>query len=118
MSTSYSDYDGGTSQDSGQDPAGAARKIGDKAKSVGAAAQDRLEQAADSLTGAAAKAQAKAKDLYGQASVRVRNAAGKVEPMVKDKPYAAIGVALGVGMVAGLLMGGGRSRIIEVRPRD
>jgi ElaB/YqjD/DUF883 family membrane-anchored ribosome-binding protein len=118
MSTSYTDYDGGTADDGGKDSAGAARKLADKAKSVGAAAQERLGQAADSFSGAAAKAQAKAKDLYGQASVKVRDVAGKVPPAVKEKPYAALGVALGVGVVAGMLMAGRGPKVIEVRPRD
>ena len=117
MSNPNTDYDGSTPYDSGKDPAGAARNMADKAKAAGAAAQDRLEQAADSVTDAAAKAQAKAKDLYNQASVRVRDVAGKVDPVVKEKPYASLGVALGLGVVAGLLMAGRGPKVIEVRPR-
>ena len=116
MSTPFSDYDGSAAYDGGPDAAGATRKLADKAKSVGAAAQDRLEQAADGVTEAAAKAQAKAKDLFDKASVRVRDVAGKVDPVVKDKPYVTLGVALGVGVVAGLLMGGRGPKVIEVRP--
>ena len=52
-----------------------------------------------------------AQDMMGQAKDKALDVSGDLHARVKDQPMAALGVALGVGVVLGLLLSGGRKTV-------
>lgn len=95
-----------------------ARSVRDKAQAASAKAHGKIDDAANFVSDTATKASAQAKDIYGQVSERARNVAERVDPYVKHRPYAAMGVVAAVGLVAGLLMSSRGPKVIYVKPRD
>ena len=95
-----------------------ARGVRDKAQAASAKAHSKIDDAASLVSDTAFKASAQAKDLYGQVSERAHSVAEQVDPYVKHRPYAAMGVVAAVGLVAGLLMAGRGPKVIYVKPRD
>lgn len=94
------------------------RKVSDKAQAASAAAQDRIGRAADYVSDKAVKAGAQAKDFYGEVAGRARKVADQVDPYVKNRPYATMGVMVAAGLLVGLLMAGRGPKVIYVEPRD
>ena len=97
---------------------GAATQVEGQAQKVIGSAQDTLNQAAESAKAAVSRAGETARDVYGQAQQRVQDVRGTVDPFVREKPYAALGVAAAAGLVLGLLLAGRGPRIVYVKPRD
>jgi ElaB/YqjD/DUF883 family membrane-anchored ribosome-binding protein len=94
-----------------------ARKVSDTAQSAGANAQRRIGEAASYVSQAASKASAQAKDLYGDVAGRARKLADTVDPYVKDKPYATMGLVAVAGLLFGLIMAGRGPKVIYVDPK-
>jgi len=93
----------------------------DKPGSEGATARrlsgkvaDGVEKVVERLNGGIAAAKTQGASAYGVARRKAQDVAGAVDPMVREKPYAAIGAALGLGVVLGMLIS--RPRVIYVRP--
>jgi ElaB/YqjD/DUF883 family membrane-anchored ribosome-binding protein len=96
---------------------GAAKQVEGNAQAVAGKAQDALNDAAEKIGALIAKLRDQANDLYGQAQDRAHKVADQVDPYVHEKPYQAAGVALAVGLLAGLLIAGRGPRVIVVKPR-
>jgi ElaB/YqjD/DUF883 family membrane-anchored ribosome-binding protein len=94
-----------------------AQKVSDTAQSTGAKAQRRIGEAANYVSHAASKASAQAKDLYGDVAGRARKFAGTVDPYVKDKPYATMGLVAVAGLLFGLIMAGRGPKVIYVESK-
>ena len=93
-----------------------------------ARAQDAVAEAADKVADKVVEASAKANvmadtlgeratDAYGKAVLTARQLDATIEPFVQERPYAALGIAAGLGIVAGLLLAGRGPKVIYVRPR-
>jgi ElaB/YqjD/DUF883 family membrane-anchored ribosome-binding protein len=104
------------SEDLGTD--GAVREAKGRARKVAGKVQDGIDKVADQLSGAVATAGETTRSAYDVTSQRARQIADKVQPIVDERPYAFAAVALGVGVVIGLLLNAGGPKIIYVKPRD
>ncbi len=100
-----------------------ARKRRTPAKSTARKTQDAILDAADKVVDAGEKAHAvateaidRAGEAYADAQLTVRQVRGQVEPFVDERPYAALGIAVGVGFLLGMLFGARRPKVIYVRP--
>lgn len=79
--------------------------------------QDAIADAADTISATAVKVGDRARETYANVTVQVQRAADQVDPFVKQKPYAALGLAALGGVLFGLLFAGRGPKIIYVRPR-
>lgn len=95
-----------------------ARNVTDTAHSTSATAQRKIGEAAGYVSEAAKKASAQAKDLYGEVTGRARKVAQTVDPYVKGKPYATMGLAVVTGLTLGLIMAGRGPKVIYVEPKS
>ena len=96
--------------------AGAANKVKATARKVQAQVEDKVHALADQLAGGVSTLADRGVSAYDRAATKTRDVAARVEPMVKERPLAATGIALGVGVVLGLLLAGGRTKVVYVRP--
>jgi ElaB/YqjD/DUF883 family membrane-anchored ribosome-binding protein len=94
-----------------------AQKVSDTAHATGGAAQRRIAEAANQVSEAASHASAQAKNLYGEVSGRARKIAETVDPYVKDKPYATMGMVAVAGLLFGLIVAGRGPKVIYVEPK-
>ena len=95
-----------------------ARKVSDTAHSTSSSAQRKIGEAAHSISDAAMKASSQAKDLYGEVTGKARRVVRQVDPYVKEKPYATMGMVAVGGLLLGLLMAGRGPKVIYVEPND
>jgi len=95
-----------------------ARKVGDTARSTSSQAQRKISEAANYVSDAAMKASHQAKDLYGEVTDKARMVAQTVDPYVKGKPYATMGIVAVTGLLIGLLMAGRGPKVIYVEAKD
>lgn len=87
---------------------GAVRKgVGHVQDAVGGLTGDGRTQADGKLNQAAGSVQ----DMVGQARERASDLYGEVEGYAKQQPLAALAVTLGLGVVIGLVLGGGRKTV-------
>jgi ElaB/YqjD/DUF883 family membrane-anchored ribosome-binding protein len=70
-----------------------------EAKRVIGQAADQASETVDKLGGGA-------KEAYGYAAQRAQKAADVLNPLMRERPYAALGLAAVAGIVLGLLAGG------------
>lgn len=96
---------------------GEVRQFAGKAQSAAGEAEETLRDTVDYVNGVLNRLKTQADELYGQAAERVRKVAGQVEPMVKERPYVALGAVAAAGLLAGLLLAGRGPRVIYVKPR-
>jgi ElaB/YqjD/DUF883 family membrane-anchored ribosome-binding protein len=97
---------------------GAAKQVEGEAQAAAGRVQEALTDATLRISALVAKLKDQATELYGQAQDRAHKAAERIDPVVREKPYQAVGVALTVGLLTGLLIAGRGSRVIVVRARD
>ncbi|HLZ82341.1 MAG TPA: hypothetical protein VKQ54_02165 [Caulobacteraceae bacterium] len=95
-----------------------AHKVSDTAQSASSSAQRKIGEAANTISDAAMKASSQAKDLYGEVTGKARRVVQQVDPYVKGKPYATMGMVAVAGLLLGLLMAGRGPRVIYVEPND
>lgn len=92
-----------------------AGKVQDAIAQVAESATAAVNRLSEQATTAVNSISDHAREAYGKASGRAQKVAETVDPFVKDQPYAALGVAAGVGLVLGLLAAGRGPRVIYVR---
>ena len=95
-----------------------ARRVSDTARSTGSQAQHKIGEAAGYVSDAAMRASHQVKDLYGEVSGKARKVAQTVDPYVKGKPYATMGIVAVAGLLFGLAMAGRGPKVIYVEPND
>ena len=79
--------------------------------------QDAIADAADTVSATAAKVGERARETYADVTIRVQRVADQVDPFVKAKPYAALGLAALGGLMLGLIYGGRGPKIVYIKPR-
>ena len=75
-------------------------------------------EAVDHARAAAARVTDQARDAYDQARLKAYDLAEVVDPFVKEKPYAALGLAALGGLMLGLLYAGRGPKVVYLRTRD
>lgn len=70
------------------------------------------------VSDAAMKASSQAKELYGEVTGKARKVVQQVDPYVKGKPYATMGMVAVAGLLLGLIMAGRGPKVIYVEPKD
>jgi ElaB/YqjD/DUF883 family membrane-anchored ribosome-binding protein len=78
---------------------------------------DKASAGVDQASAVTAKLNERAAAAYDRARAGARNVQGRVDPLVHERPYAAIGVAAVAGVLLGLLLGRG-PKVIYLRDRD
>jgi ElaB/YqjD/DUF883 family membrane-anchored ribosome-binding protein len=96
---------------------GNVRQFQAKAQEVRVAVNEAIGKAADTVAATAVKVGDQAKDAYGAATERVQQAADMVDPLVKEQPYVALGLAAVAGLLLGMMLGRG-PRVIYVKSRS
>lgn len=71
----------------------------------------------DQASAAASELNSRAAAAYERARASARNVQQRVDPLVHERPYAAIGIAACAGLFLGLLLGRG-PKVIYLRSRD
>ena len=97
---------------------GEVRQFAGKAQAAAGDAEDTLRDTVDYVNGVLNRLKAQADELYGHAAGKVREVAGQVEPMVKERPYVALGAVAAAGLLAGLLLAGRGPKVIYLKPRS
>jgi ElaB/YqjD/DUF883 family membrane-anchored ribosome-binding protein len=97
---------------------GEARRLGGKAQSAVGSAEDGFSDVLDHLSDAVTRVIDQVGDVYDQLTDKAQTVVtDQVDPFVKEKPFVALGLAATVGLLAGLLIAGGRPKVIYVKPR-
>lgn len=78
--------------------------------------EDTSARVSKQLSAAAEAARERVQATYGEAKDRLSSAKAKVDPFVQEQPYAALGVAVTVGLLAGLLLASRGPKVIYIRP--
>ena len=94
-----------------------ARQLQGQVQAAAGAAHDTSTKAADTAHDAVSTVADRAGQAYGRAARAFASVRDRVDPFIEEKPYAALGMAAGVGLVVGLLLAGGGSRTVYVRSR-
>ena len=95
---------------------GAAKQLKGRAERTIGKLKDSASDAGQQVSAAAARLKVQAKDTYSRAADRAGRVKAQVDPFVHERPYAAIGFGMAVGLLAGLLLAGRGPKIIYVKP--
>ena len=77
-------------------------------------ATETVLDAADKATAFVASAGARTQDAYSRAAERAQDVADTIDPFVQQRPYLAVAIAAGIGLVVGLLLAGNGPKIVYV----
>jgi ElaB/YqjD/DUF883 family membrane-anchored ribosome-binding protein len=92
----------------------ASDKTQDAIDKSAAAAVEKVSDLADRASTLVAEVGVRAQDAYSRAADRAQDAADIIDPFVQERPYAALAIAAGIGVVAGLLLAGRGPKVIYV----
>lgn len=65
----------------------------------------RIHELRNRLSAAVANARGTCEELQGKAADQIRRGLRETDQQVRDHPWEAVGVALGIGLVVGILLG-------------
>jgi ElaB/YqjD/DUF883 family membrane-anchored ribosome-binding protein len=102
--------------DPGMELRGEARQFEGSAEEAFGVAKEKIIRTARKAKGAMADAADQASDAYESLRIQAQSVADTVDPFVKEKPYAALGVAALFGFIVGALFFAGGPKVIYVRP--
>ena len=77
--------------------------------------QDGICDAADQISDAAIRAGETVRTVYADVNVRVQDAASRIDPFVKAKPYTALGIAAAGGLLLGMLYAGRGPKVVLIK---
>ena len=97
---------------------GASTQVEGQAQKTIGSAQEAVSQVAEGAKAAVSKASEQARDLYGRAQDKVQGVTDTVDPFVRERPYASLGIAAAAGLVVGLLLAGRGPSVVYVKPRS
>jgi len=92
----------------------AAGKVQDAIDEGAETASDKVSEIADRASEFVSKAGERVQDVYSRAAEQAQGVADTIDPFVQERPYAALAIAAGIGVVVGLLMAGRGPKIIYV----
>jgi ElaB/YqjD/DUF883 family membrane-anchored ribosome-binding protein len=78
--------------------------------------KDKAAEVGQQVSAAAATAADRARDAYAGAAERFDRVAGRVDPFVREKPYAALGLGAAAGLLVGLWLAGRGPKVIYLKP--
>jgi ElaB/YqjD/DUF883 family membrane-anchored ribosome-binding protein len=84
-------------------------------KAVGKA-QTKLDDFAGQVADRVSKVGEQTRAVYDRTSKQAREVAQRVEPLVHERPYSSLGVALAAGVLIGLLLNSRGPKVIYVKP--
>lgn len=96
---------------------GSATQAEGKAQDAAGSVQQAVGQVAGQAKDALAKVTGQAKDAYGKAGEQAKAVGDKVEPYVKERPYAALAIAGAAGFILAKVFSRGGPKVIYVKPR-
>ncbi len=88
----------------------------DTAHEVIADAADRLIDASERISVLARQLNSRATDAYGKARVTAREVDSSLQPFVRDRPYVALAIAVGVGFLLARSFVSRGPKVIYVEP--
>ena len=88
----------------------------DTAHEVIADAADRLIDASERISVLARQLSGRAADAYGRARVTAREVDSNLQPFIKDRPYVALAIAVGVGFLLARSFVSHGPKVIYVEP--
>jgi ElaB/YqjD/DUF883 family membrane-anchored ribosome-binding protein len=94
------------------------RRSEGRAKRAVGKLKDKAADVGQQVSAAAATATDRAMDAYAGAAERFDRVAGRVDPFVREKPYAALGLAAVAGLLAGLLLAGRGPKVMYLKPPE
>jgi len=97
---------------------GEANEVKGGARRAAGKVQARIDKIADKISEGVARAGDTTRGAVERTAIGAQRVAGRVDPFVSERPYSAVGIALGAGVVLGLLLAGRGPKIIYVNPRD
>jgi ElaB/YqjD/DUF883 family membrane-anchored ribosome-binding protein len=92
----------------------ASDKLQDAIDESAVEAVNKVSDLADRASELVSKVGERAQDAYSRTAERARDAADIIDPFVQERPYVALVIAAGIGVVVGLLMAGRGPKIIYV----
>ncbi len=93
------------------------KKIGiDSAHEVIADAADRLVDASERISVLARQLSGRAADAYGRARITAREVDSNLQPFVQERPYVALAIAVGVGILLARVFASHGPKVIYVEP--
>jgi ElaB/YqjD/DUF883 family membrane-anchored ribosome-binding protein len=95
---------------------GAANQLKGGARKAVGKAQSTLDGFAGQVADRVTKVGEQTRAVYDKTSRQAREVAQRVEPMVHERPYSSLGVALATGVILGLLLNSRGPKIIYVKP--
>lgn len=104
--------------DSRMQAKGSARQAEGKTLDAVGSIQETVGQVAGQAKDAVSKITGQAKDAYGKAGQQAKAVGDKVEPYVKERPYAALAIAGAAGFIFARVFSRGGPKVIYVKPRD
>jgi ElaB/YqjD/DUF883 family membrane-anchored ribosome-binding protein len=81
------------------------------------AVHEAVDKAAGRVKVAASAIHKEASEVYGRVTRTAEDVAARVDPFVAQQPYAALGLAVASGFLAGLLLASRGPRVIYVKSR-
>ena len=88
----------------------------DTAHEVIADAADRLIDASERISVLARQLSGRAADAYGRARVTAREVDSSLQPFIKERPYVALALAVGVGILLARTFASRGPKVIYVEP--
>ena len=82
-----------------------------KLNEVSGTIQNTAGKVKDQAQEAYGKVKDQAQDVMGQAKGKAQDLSGDLEDRVREQPLVSVGVAVGLGVVLGLLLRGGRKTV-------
>src|SRR5664279_3091073 len=73
---------------------------------------NKVSDLADRASELVSKVSERPQDAYSRTAERAQGVADTIDPFVQERPYAALAIAAGIGVVVGLLMAGRGPKII------
>jgi ElaB/YqjD/DUF883 family membrane-anchored ribosome-binding protein len=97
---------------------GDANQVKGGARRAAAKVQAGIDKVADRISEGVARAGDTTRGAVKRTAIGARRMASRVDPFVSERPYSAVGIALGAGVVLGLLLARRGPKVIYVKPRD
>ncbi len=95
---------------------GAVREGAGRSRAALGSAEDILGDVADKVTASFSQLRDQTQGAVDRAAGAARSVRATVDPFVRERPYAAVGLGVAVGLLIGLLMAGRGPKVIYLKP--
>jgi ElaB/YqjD/DUF883 family membrane-anchored ribosome-binding protein len=108
---------GGVLGDPGLEGRGEALKAEGRLQDAVGTVHETIDKFAGRAKAAASNVNSQASEVYEKVTKTAKDVAARVDPFVEQQPYAALGLAVATGLLAGLLLASRGPRVIYVKSR-